>query len=202
MDLDVLKTLGQKEVINGFFEAIKIFLTLDQEYFKFCEENLSAILSLNVDVLSKVLSRAVALKAYVVETDEYEKNLRMILNYGHTVAHAIEKLSEYKVMHGYAVAIGMLVEAKIAELSGLLTNADFLCVKNILERLGVSAKLLNDFLAEDLVVAMRGDKKNKDSKIVMVLLNAIGSVKNINNQVAFPVTEDLIITALKQLQGQ
>ena len=199
MDTLVLKTLPRKQIINGFFEAVKIFLTLDAEHFVYCQEHLAAILNLEPVAINTVIQHAVGLKAYVVETDEQERNLRMILNYGHTVAHALEKLSNYTIMHGYAVAIGMLVEAKIAQLSGLLSIHDYDAIAAFLGKLEISPQLLHDFAVEDIIHSMRGDKKNTNQQILLVLLNGIGSVKNIENQVAFPVDESLIHAALTQL---
>ena len=112
-----------------------------------------------------MISQAVALKAHVVEVDEQEQNLRMILNFGHTVAHAIEKLSNYKVLHGYAVAIGMLVEAKIAEISGLLSSADYKKIADFLAELEITPKLLAGYQVSELISAMRGDKKIRIKKL-------------------------------------
>lgn len=199
MDTELLKTLPREQVINGFFEAIKIFLTLNAEQFNFCCANLTAILNLEHTPLVQMISEAVALKAHVVEVDEQEQNLRMILNFGHTVAHAIEKLSNYKVLHGYAVGIGMLVEAKIAEISGLLTSADYKKVAAFLAELEITPKLLDGYQVSELISAMRGDKKNKNQQIVLVLLSGIGQVKNIDNKVAFSVDEQVIEAAFNTL---
>lgn len=199
MDTELLETLPREQVINGFFEAIKIFLTLNAEQFNFCCANLTAILNLEHAPLVQMISEAVALKAHVVEVDEQEQNLRMILNFGHTVAHAIEKLSSYKVLHGYAVGIGMLVEAKIAEISGLLTSADYKKVAAFLAELEITPKLLAGYQVSELISAMRGDKKNKNQQIVLVLLSGIGQVKNIDNKVAFAVDESIIEAAFNTL---
>jgi 3-dehydroquinate synthase len=199
MDTELLKTLPREQIINGFFEAVKIFLTLNAEQFNFCCTHLDAILNLEQAPLVQVLREAVALKAHVVEIDEQEQNLRMILNFGHTVAHALEKLSDYKVLHGYAVAIGMLVEAKIAELSGLLDNSDYKLITEFLAKLGITPQLLAGYKITELISAMRGDKKNKNQQIVLVLLSGIGQVKNIDNKVAFAVDESIIEAAFLNL---
>lgn len=196
MDLDLLKSLPKNQIINGFFEAVKIFLTCDYEHFEFCEVQLDSILSLEEKALVKVLQKAVSLKAMVVEIDEEERNLRMILNYGHTIAHALEKLSKYEIMHGFAVGLGMLIEAKIANLLGLLTDTDFIRVSKFLSRLDINKTILESYDNQSIITAMRGDKKNLNQEIVLVLLNGIGSVKNIDNKVAFPVAESVIAEAL------
>ncbi len=196
MDIDLLKSLPEDQIINGFFEAVKIFLTCDSEHFEFCESALDLILALEEKSLIKVLQKAVALKAMVVEIDEEERNLRMILNYGHTIAHALEKLSKYAIMHGFAVGLGMLIEAKVANFLGLLADTDFIRVSKFLSRLGIDKTILESYDNQSIIAAMRGDKKNLNQETVLVLLTGIGSVKNINNKVAFPVAESVIAEAL------
>lgn len=202
MDIDVLKTLPKEHIVNGFFEAVKIFLTLDKDNFIFCQQNLDNILNLETQSLIHVIEQAVKLKAYVVEVDEFERNLRMILNYGHTVAHAIEKLSNYQVLHGYAVALGMLVEAKIAQQLGFLSSDDYQIINRFLQQLNVTPESLNNYNLNELIIAMRGDKKNTNQKIKLVLLTGIGSVKNETNQVAFAVDENIIYDALASLMDK
>ncbi|AUR52118.1 3-dehydroquinate synthase [Aquella oligotrophica] len=196
MDIDLLKSLPKDQIINGFFEAVKIFLTCDGEHFEFCESHLDLILALEEKSLIKVLQKAVALKAMVVEIDEEERNLRMILNYGHTIAHALEKLSKYVIMHGFAVGLGMLIEAKVANLLGLLADTDFIRVSKFLSRLDINTSILKSYDNQSIIAAMRGDKKNLNQETVLVLLTGIGSVKNIDNKVAFPVAESVIAEAL------
>lgn len=199
MDTDLLTSLPREHVINGFFEAVKIFLTFDNEFVHKALQYIEAGLVLDKE-LSELIRRAVALKAYVVEVDEFERNLRMILNFGHTVGHALEKLTHYEVLHGFAVGYGMLVEAKIAQLVGELTEADFVYLEKLLAKLDIKADFLQQFDGEAIVQAMRGDKKNKDQQISLVLLNGIGSVKNIDNKVAFPVAEEIIKQAINELK--
>lgn len=199
MDISLLTTLPQKEIINGLFEAIKIFLVLDGVYVSYCQTHMAAILQLEAEALTQVIKRAVELKALIVKADEHEKNLRMILNYGHTIGHALEKLSNYTLKHGYAVALGMLVEAKISQLMGLLSIDDYQIVVQLLNMLGVTPGMLSGYTAPALIQAMRGDKKSYDQTIVMVLLTGLGQVKNIANKVVFPVTEESIENALGQM---
>lgn len=200
MDTTLLQTLPREQIINGLFEAIKIFLTCDYEAVVFCRDNLDALIALNESALARVLQRAVALKAEVVEIDEQELNLRMILNFGHTVGHALEKLSHYQLLHGYGVGIGMLVEAKVANLLGLLSDQDYTLLSDILAQMSITPQMLNGYKVSDIINAMRGDKKNINQQIKLVLTTGIGQVKNINNQVAFAVDETIIIQALTLLQ--
>lgn len=202
MDIALLHTLPQEHIVNGFFEAVKVFLTLDRESFEFCQQNIDKILQLDAEDLTPVIEKAVKLKAHVVEIDEYERNLRMILNYGHTVAHAIEKLSNYQVLHGYAVALGMLVEARIAQLCGLLNDENYQIVATFLQKLNITPLMLDGYNIDEIICAMRGDKKNTNQKIKLVLLTGIGQVKNEANQVAFDIDESIIANALTILMDK
>lgn len=199
MDCDLLKTLPTEQVVNGLFEAVKIFLTSDRGHFEYCAKQLDSIINLDYQPLTKVIKRAVELKAQVVEIDEQELNLRMILNFGHTVGHALEKLSNFSVLHGFGVGLGMIVEAYIAKLSGLLAANDYAIIEQFLLTMGVDLALLNKYDHNEIITAMRGDKKNINQQIKLVLLTEIGSVKNIDNQVAFSVSDELILSALSDL---
>lgn len=200
MDTSLLSSLPREHIVNGFLEAIKIFATLDTDSYEYCCNNLESILNLEIAPIKHVIEKAVALKAQVVEIDEHEVNLRMILNFGHSVGHAIEKLSNYEVLHGYAVGIGMLVEAKVAQLSGTLSVSDFLQLTDLLSKLGITKNLITNYEASEVIRAMRGDKKNINQQISLILLSGIGSTKNIANKVSFPVEESLIIEAFNALK--
>lgn len=200
MDLNLLDSLPNTHIISGLFEVIKIFLTYDQEYYHLFKDNLQNILNLDKKILIKIIKRAVSIKAFIVSIDEHEENLRMILNFGHTVGHAIEKLTNYTLLHGYAVGLGMLVEAKIAQLLGYLSKDDYNEVANILTRLEIKSSMIKDYSINNLLINMRSDKKNKDNQINMVLLTKIGEVQHIDNVVAFTVEENIIIKAIQILK--
>lgn len=202
MDIDFLQSLPQEQIINGLVEAIKIFLTFDKVYVEKCTNNIENIISLKHDVLIDIINRAVSLKAYVVEVDEKEQNLRMSLNFGHTVGHALEKITNFAVLHGYAVGYGILVEAKIAELLGLINQEDYQVIESLLAKINITKDYLKQFNSQGIVVAMRGDKKNSNQEIKVVLINEIGTMKNIDNQVAFPVAENVILQAIDCLKGE
>src|SRR3989304_6549023 len=120
-DVSTLKTLSPRELSDGLSEIIKHGVILDAEFFLYLEKNLAKIRALDEAVLEKVVARSAAIKAGVVEKDELDLGLRNILNFGHTVGHAIESVSGLKVWHGEAVAIGMLAEAAISNKMGVLT---------------------------------------------------------------------------------
>lgn len=160
-DLDTLNTLSEKERRNGWFEALKMFLILDPIAYQKAKAGFDPTL----------LERAMELKMQVVESDVREEGLRAILNFGHSVGHAIESLSHYEVPHGYAVALGMLVEARISVGQGLWDARAWEDLSEVLKNLDVDPNDLKKFTPQQLWATMQGDKKNREGKVRMVLLN-------------------------------
>src|SRR5579862_7344926 len=110
-DIHCLKTLPEVHCVNGLIEAIKMFLTNDADYFHYVNTHLDRFFHKDEIVLQKIIERAVQIKVDIVSQDETEKNLRMTLNFGHTIGHALEKITGYAILHGFAVALGILIEA-------------------------------------------------------------------------------------------
>ncbi|MEL6824301.1 MAG: 3-dehydroquinate synthase family protein, partial [Calditrichota bacterium] len=110
-DIALLRSLPDEELYNGMAEVIKYAVILDDQLWQILEEKAAAILKRDPEVLENVITRCARLKIDVVEQDEREGDLRSLLNWGHTVGHAIENLSEYRVKHGFAIAAGMMVAA-------------------------------------------------------------------------------------------
>ncbi len=175
-DIKYLEALPKKQMVNGLVEAIKIFITHDAEAFDYTSKNLDAILNKDPKVLQKVIQTAADLKKEIVQKDEREKGERMYLNFGHTVGHALELLSEYQISHGHAVALGILTEAKLAEMDGHLTPKDYTTIETLIHRLGLSLEPLVSYSMDQIWEAAQLDKKGKDSKIVYVQLAKIGKV--------------------------
>ncbi|MFN8769961.1 MAG: 3-dehydroquinate synthase [Neisseriaceae bacterium] len=198
MDLNLLDSLPKKQLINGLIEAIKIFLTFDSKSFEYVAKNIKAILAYDRYVLQCIVEKAVALKAYVVENDEREENLRMSLNFGHTVGHAIERISQYKILHGIAVGIGIIIEAKIAVNLGKLSLDNLKIIEETMNKLGVSTKLLSRYDINEITNATLLDKKNKSANIVKcILLSEIGQIAYCDDKVATDVSVADILRALK-----
>ena len=196
MDLNLLDSLPKEQIINGLVETIKIFLTSYEFGFAYVEANLDAILALDRIALKYIIEKSISLKANIVELDERENNLRMILNFGHTIGHAIEKVSEYKIMHGYAVALGIIIESKISLLMGKLNKLNFDRIIKFLQRLEIDTSLLNNLNLESIALATLNDKKNNDNEIFCVLLKTIGAVELDNDMVATKISSDNILNAL------
>ena len=171
-----LETLPKKHFINGLMEAIKIFLTCDAKSFYFVEKNLDKIIDRDQKFVLRIISRAIQLKINIVVKDEKEKSLRAILNFGHTIGHAIEKVTSYHLLHGYAVGYGVLVESQIAVKLNLLSEDKFVVISNLLKRLGISKPSFKLIKLGEILQAAKNDKKNSNQKISFVLLSDIGSV--------------------------
>ena len=172
-DISTLKTLSSRELSDGLAEIIKHGIILDGEFFSYLEENLDKIRSRDARVLERVVSRSAKIKADVVEKDELDLGLRNILNYGHTVGHAIESVSGLQVWHGEAVAIGMLAEARISNRLGILDRADMLRIRNLMARAGLPVALPSLGVGR-LIQAMRHDKKIQQGKLRFALPKSIG----------------------------
>lgn len=191
-DIDCLLTLPKKQFINGMIEAVKIFLTSDADALNDLEQNLSSILNLEEVVLIQLIQQAVQIKADIVQHDERESNQRVILNFGHTIGHALEQLTDYQLLHGYAVALGLLVEAKIAQLMGLLEENHYQYIKNLLLQLNISTNDLKAFDVDEIIRRTQLDKKKRAGSVHYVLLNGLGTVYQINNQFAHPVSDEMV----------
>lgn len=199
-DIDCLQSLPQTQWVNGLIEAVKMFLTSDRRSFQWLQKQLPRCLSRDNDVVQTLIQRAVAIKAAVVAQDVREqRGPRAILNFGHTIGHALEKVTGYKMLHGYAVAYGILVEAKIAELSGILPTADFAIIAALLAELGIYAGDLKKYSITALIRATRHDKKSRSGKVHYVLLETIGAVHITAQNYVHPVPDNIVKHALHTL---
>ncbi len=189
-DTNTLKTLTPRELSDGLSEIIKHGAILDEEFFTYLEENLDKIKSLDGQVLETIVSRSAEIKAGVVEKDELDLGLRNILNYGHTVGHAIESVSELKTWHGEAVAIGMIAEARISNKLGIFDKDELIRLRRLIERAGLPTEI-PDIEAEELIQAMQHDKKIVRGKIRFVLPRAIGEVF-ITDEVSLSLVEEAL----------
>jgi 3-dehydroquinate synthase len=177
IDPDTLKTLPQRELLAGLAEVIKYGIISDEELFIFLENNREKILNLDTDALTHIIIRSCEIKADVVSKDERESGLRAILNYGHTIGHAIETATGYtRFLHGEAVAIGMHLEAKLSHILGIADSRDIRKIKVLLDAYGLPAEIPSDILTEDLISSMKLDKKAVAGELKIVLPEKIGKV--------------------------
>lgn len=191
-DLSCLKTLSQQQLINGLIEALKMFLTSDAKSLQYAIKHLDKILAYDQTILQNIIYRAVTIKADVVEKDEKENNLRMILNFGHTIGHALEQTRDYKILHGIAVAYGILIEAKISESLGILSSKNYLMIETLLAKLGIVGKALRKMDIDKIIQATKLDKKVKTGKARYVLLKDLGKVHTVKNIFAHSVSDEIV----------
>ncbi|SNX52699.1 3-dehydroquinate synthase [Thermoanaerobacterium sp. RBIITD] len=190
IDTGVIKTLNKREIRGGLSEIIKYGIIRDADLFNYIEYNLSEILNLNDDMISHLIKRSCEIKGEIVSIDEKENNLRAILNYGHTIGHAIEALTGYKkYIHGEAVAIGMVCAAKIALNRKYIDVSYYERIKSLLKASGLPINYGN-LNKNDIVNLIKHDKKNRESKIKFILPKCPGKVD------IFDVTEDEILNIL------
>jgi 3-dehydroquinate synthase len=173
-DPDLLGSLSSVQLAAGLAEAVKHGVIADAEYFAFLETEYAAIFAKHAPALERVVRRSVEIKAAVVAEDEREKGKRAILNFGHTVGHAIEATSRYAVLHGEAVAIGMVYEGRLAETLGIAAAGTAQRIQAALERLNLPIARPDASQVDDLIAAMRVDKKVRAGEIHLALPRAIG----------------------------
>lgn len=195
-DLNCLMTLSSVHIINGLIEAIKVFMTNDADHLNYVINNVNDILRKDISILKTIIEKAIKIKVDVVTQDERESNQRMILNFGHTIGHALEKITDYTMLHGYAVALGILVEAKISQLLGFLSNEEYHVIQLLFLKLNISGSQLKDMNYDDIIQATKSDKKTKSNNVRYVLLKTLGQVCNDNNIYAHPVSERIVKNAL------
>ncbi|MBI2852694.1 MAG: 3-dehydroquinate synthase [Chloroflexi bacterium] len=174
-DISVLKTLGSSALSDGLAEVIKSGVIRHAGFFSYLEQNTERVKAFDERVLETIVYRSARIKAEVVSGDELDTGLRNILNYGHTVGHAIESVSEFQISHGQAVAIGMIVAAKISNRLGILPQGDLVRMAELIARAGLPTEL-PAFELDRLVKAMKYDKKVLQGRARFVLLKAIGEV--------------------------
>jgi len=178
IDLATLRTLPRRQLLAGFAEVVKYGAILDADLFAFLEQKLAQVLALDTAVLQHVVRRCCELKAQVVERDERESGERAVLNFGHTIGHALESVTGYtRFLHGEAVAIGMVAEARVSAALGLCRPEVVERLRALLERAGLPVELPADIDREKLAGAIELDKKVRGGKVKFVALEALGRTR-------------------------
>ena len=178
IDVSTLKSLAKEEFTSGLAEVIKHGMALDHDYFSYIEQNLEAILNLDPSILEKLIQGSCQLKGEVVQKDEKEQGERKILNFGHTIGHALENIYDYKkYRHGEAVAIGMVCNSKIAYERDMIKNDDLNRLINLLEKVGLPTEIPSIVKKEAILEAIKNDKKSFHNKIPLILPTDIGEVE-------------------------
>ena len=194
IDTDTLTTLPPRELSTGLAEVIKYGLIADNSLFTYLSSHSEEVLSLEPDAIRHLVTRSCEIKANVVERDEKESSLRMILNFGHTAAHAIEANTGYRLYnHGEAVAVGMVAAARISKDCGYLDNEAVRVIEEQIEqyRLPLTA---SDCTEQELYDLLYHDKKMIGGKLNWVLLTKIGETK-----IRSDIKEEIIHHALASI---
>ena len=179
-DISMLNTLPLKEMICGYGEILKHSLIADRKFFLWLSKNGKKIIN-NKDrnILKMAVIKSCIIKTQIVSKDEREKNLRMILNFGHTFAHGFEGAKNFskKISHGQAVLLGMMLANQLAYNKKILSLKDFMLVKKHYSSLNLPTKISKFFERKEInkiIYFMKKDKKNFDKKINLILLKKIG----------------------------
>lgn len=171
-DLDTLDTLPKNEIISGMAEVIKCGFIADPAILDLVENDTEAVVDPRSEAIRELIERAIAVKAKVVSEDLKESGLREILNYGHTLGHAIELVERYSWRHGAAVSVGMMFAAELARSVGRLSDADADRHRSILDSLGLPVTYRKDRW-QGLLDGMRRDKKSRGDLLRFVVLDGV-----------------------------
>ena len=190
IDTDCLSTLPRRELLAGMAEVVKQGAIKDAGFFSFLESDYRAVLNLNRESLLRVVVDCCRLKAQVVALDECDEGARHVLNYGHTIAHALEGLTGFRqFMHGEAVSIGMVAAAKVSHAIGRCSEEDVKRQERLLRSIGLPTKLDKSFIPR-LLDHLYADKKRVADKIRFVVCTGIGSAD------IWPITPEELVKVL------
>ena len=181
-DIKILNSLSRRQIICGYAEIFKASLIDSYKSFKFLDDNLIKILSLEPNFIKKAILNSCILKKKIVEKDEKEKNLRKVLNLGHTFAHAYESTLNFskKLNHGEAVILGIKNSIMFSQNKGLLNKNKYKKINNHIKKIGLLKKFNKIFKKEDLnkiLKFMKTDKKNNSNKINLILIKDFGKIE-------------------------
>ena len=198
-DTSTLSTLPERELRAGFAEVIKHGVIADAEYFARVSTVLPEILTTSGahPAMKDIITRSVEIKGSVVARDERESGLRKILNFGHTIGHAIEALSNYQMLHGEAISIGMCLESVIAERFGAARNGTTEQVRAALNSAGLPTLRPNDMTPEAILAAAATDKKARAGEVEFALPADIGGMAGEMEGWSLRVPRELVLAAIQ-----
>jgi 3-dehydroquinate synthase len=191
-DTATLRTLPARELRAGLAEVVKYGAIVDAPFLDWLAANADALLASDDEALAEAIARSCAHKAAIVERDPFEHGERALLNFGHTFGHAIETAQDYGTLnHGEAVAVGMVLAARLSTALGLATDADAAILRELLQRFGLPTALPEGLAADTLLAHMRLDKKAQASGLRFVLWDGPGRAR-----VVADVPEDAVLAVL------
>lgn len=201
IDPRLLRTLPPLQLRQGLAEAIKHGVIADASYFAWIAASLADILDGEMDDATalRLVQRSVEIKVGVVAQDEREGDIRKILNFGHTIGHAIEHVTGYGIPHGDAVAIGMVAEATLAERLGLASAGLADTIATVCDAAGLPVRLPDGVAPAEIVVATRSDKKTRGGVVEYALPSALGAMAGAGSGYGTAVPEAAVLEMLQHL---
>ena len=191
MNMDVLKTLDERQFLAGLGEIIKTGFIKDAEFYNWIIDNAEKILSYDKDAINNIVYKSCLVKAGVVSRDPKESGERALLNFGHTLGHAIEKCADFKILHGECVVLGMMAALKISENRGMISSEDMNTAEKLFINLGYNMDV--SYLdVNEIITATKSDKKMENGVVKFILLDGIG-----NGVIVKDVTDDEMREGLK-----
>jgi 3-dehydroquinate synthase len=177
VDTAVLASLPPAQLVAGMAEAVKHGVVADAEYFAFLEASHGRAMARDAAAIERLVTRSIEIKAAVVAADEREAGRRAILNFGHTIGHAVEAATNFTLLHGEAVAIGMAYEARLAEALAIAAPGTAQRIRRLLAGCGLPLERPAAASVDDLLLAMRLDKKGRAGAVRFALPQAIGTMR-------------------------
>ena len=199
VDVQTLVTLDDRQYRAGLAESIKHAAIRDKTYFEFFEANIDAICNKDMTILEQIAFKNCSIKAAVVAEDPTEKNLRRILNYGHTIGHAVESASGFELLHGECVGIGMVAAGRIEKALGLVNDDRLGRIENLLINLGMPTGIPVNMPQDTLIELLRKDKKAVGKWPKFVLLESLGKTLCRDGQWAHDVSQKIVEKCLDEL---
>ncbi len=191
IDIATWKTLPDRQIYSGMAETVKHACMADMDFFEYLEENIDKILVVDSTVCEHISECNCNIKYQVVMKDERESGLREILNLGHTVGRAIETVSEYNLLHGEAVSIGLVAQARLSQKYGYMSEKEVQRVIELLNKCKLPTSIPEYINRKELVKKLYTDKKVKNGQLRFVLEKGIGEIVQFgDNNFAKPVSED------------
>lgn len=198
VDVSTLDSLPERHYRGGLSESVKHGIIQDEEFFVYLLENVDRILQRDSGVLLNVARSNCRIKSSVVESDEKETGFRRILNFGHTIGHAVEKLSNYELSHGEAVSVGMMVEGRISRKLGGLTEDELRRQEELLFRMYLPLRIPEDISNDDILDVASRDKKGARGNARYVVPSCFGEIEDFDGEYATTVSEDIVVEALSE----
>lgn len=195
MNLSVLKSLPKRQFASGMAEILKHGLIRDNEYYEWLVNHFNEINDLDMDILEHMIERSCKIKAEVVEEDPTEKGVRAILNFGHTIGHAIEKHMDFKLLHGECVALGIIAASYISYRRGYIDTEDFYEIRDMFLPFNLPISMPDEAQSDEILKITKSDKKMDKGTVRFILLKKVGDAV-----IKTDVTDDEILSAVKELR--